>query len=401
MDQEILIPEALATLAQVQVDLADLAEAEAEVLAEVAQAEAGNVLMIRYIKYFILAFIFLVSITVSQAQELKIVFAGDIMGHDSQIASAKTGESYDYDTCFSLIKPFISNADIAIANLEVTLAGPPYKGYPQFSSPDELVESAKNAGFDLFITANNHSLDRRQKGLERTIKILDEKDIIHTGTFNDNYSRAKSYPLIIEKKGIRLAILNYTYGTNGLKVQDPNVVNYIDTAIIRSDLRKARLAEPDFTIVTIHWGLEYKRQENDKQNQLAKFILDHGADAIIGSHPHVIQPIKMYSYDEKEKLVVYSLGNFISTQRKRYTNGGILFEMTLQKKEETQITDYDYLPVWVYKPKNKAGKEHFVLIPSNRDKKYYDSIGMSPENYAIMKQFQDDTAGHLGIIPHP
>ncbi len=351
--------------------------------------------MIRNIKYFIVVFIFSGTIFISQGQELKIIFAGDIMGHDSQIASANTGEGYNYDTCFSLIKPYISSADIAIANLEVTLAGPPYKGYPQFSSPDELVESAKNAGFDLFITANNHSLDRRQQGLERTIKILDEKDIIHTGTFNDTYSRAKTYPLIIEKKGIRLALLNYTYGTNGLKVQAPNVVNYIDTAIIRLDLIKAKLAEPDFTIVTIHWGLEYQRNENAQQNQLAKFILDHGADAIIGSHPHVVQPIKMYSYDEKERLVVYSLGNFISNQRKRYTNGGILFEMNLTKGEETQISDYDYLPVWVYKPKNKSGKEHFVLIPSNRDKNYYDSIGMSPDNYNIMKQFHDDTVGHL------
>ena len=372
-----------------------LAAVEAEALEEVAQAEAGNILMIRNIKYFIVTFIFSGAISISHAQELKIIFAGDIMGHDSQIASATTKEGYNYDTCFSFIKPYISSADIAIANLEVTLAGPPYKGYPQFSSPDELVESAKKAGFDLFITANNHSLDRRQQGLERTIKILDEKNIIHTGTFNDSYSRAKTYPLIIEKKSIRLALLNYTYGTNGLKVQAPNVVNYIDTAIIRLDLTKAKLAEPDFTIVTIHWGLEYQRKENEKQIQLAKFILDHGADAIIGSHPHVIQPIKMYSYDEKEKLVVYSLGNFISNQRKRYTNGGILFEMTLKKGEETQISDHDYLPIWVYKPKNKAGKAHFVLIPSNRDKKYYDSIGMSPENYTIMKQFQDDTAGHL------
>ena len=194
---------------------------------------------------------------------------------------------------------------------------------------------------------------------------------------------------------MRLAILNYTYGTNGLKVQEPNIVNYIDRAIIQNDLDKAKLAEPDFTIVTIHWGLEYQRIQNDKQEELAEFILDNGADAIIGSHPHVIQPIKMYSYPDKEKLVVYSLGNFISNQRKRYTNGGILFEMTLQKAELTQISDYNYTPIWVYKPKNKAGKEHFILTPSNRDKTYYDSIGMSPENYSIMKLFQDDTVGHL------
>lgn len=331
-----------------------------------------------------------------QGTELKLIFAGDIMGHDSQIASANEGQTYNYDTCFSLIKPLLENTDIAIANLEVTLAGEPFKGYPQFSSPDELAISARNAGFDVFITANNHALDRRKQGLERTIQILDKENIIHTGTFNDSLCRAKSYPLIIEKNGIRIAILNYTYSTNGIKLEEPNIVNYIDREIIKKDLEKAGLAKPDFTIVTIHWGTEYQRNPNTEQQELAKFILNNGANAIIGSHPHVIQTINTIKIGEEDKLVVYSLGNFISNQRKRYTDGGMLFDMTLKKENSIcKIDEYNYHPVWVYKPKNKAGKEYFVITPSNRDKEFYDTLGMSPEDYAIMKIFNDDTVGHL------
>lgn len=349
-----------------------------------------------YIKYLFILFAFRTINVCGQASELKLVFAGDMMGHDSQIESARAGDSYNYDTCFSLIRPLIENADIAIANLEVTLAGQPFKGYPQFSSPDELAISARNAGFDLFITANNHSLDRRKPGLERTNEILDKENIIHTGTFNDETTRARNYPLIIEKNGIRLAILNYTYGTNGLKVQSPNIVNYIDREIIKNDLEKAKLAMPDYTIVTIHWGSEYQRNQNEAQENLAKYILDMGANAIIGSHPHVIQKINSYKSGDETKLVVYSLGNFISNQRKRYTDGGILFEMTLKKEGgTTEINQYTYHPLWVYKPKNKAGKEYFVLTPSNRNKDFYDSIEMNPDDYAVMKQFNDDTQSHL------
>ena len=272
---------------------------------------------------------------------LKLVFAGDIMGHDTQINSARnevTGE-YNYDTCFSLLKPYLESADMVIGNLEVTLAGPEYKGYPQFSSPDELADAAKNAGFDILINANNHCLDRGSKGLERTIEVLNAKGIIHTGTFTDEEEREKTYPLIVEKNGIRLAILNYTYGTNGLKVREPNIVNYIDTSVIRQDIQRARLAEPDFVFVTIHWGIEYQRDENSGQDDLAAYLLANGADAVIGSHPHVVQPMKEYGdsslNDSKKNLVVYSLGNFISNQRNRYTDGGIMVELDLEKKNGT------------------------------------------------------------------
>jgi poly-gamma-glutamate capsule biosynthesis protein CapA/YwtB (metallophosphatase superfamily) len=160
---------------------------------------------------------------------LSLLFAGDIMQHDSQIAAAydPLTKKHDYNPCFQYIAPLIQSADIAIGNLELTLAGPPYKGYPQFSAPDALAETLKAAGFDALVTANNHCVDRGRKGIERTIDVLDTLHIPHTGTFKDSTTRSKAYPLIIEKKGFRLSLLNYTYGTNGIPVPQPSIVNQI------------------------------------------------------------------------------------------------------------------------------------------------------------------------------
>jgi poly-gamma-glutamate synthesis protein (capsule biosynthesis protein) len=332
---------------------------------------------------------------------LKIIFAGDLMGHDGQIKSAwdEKTSTYHYDTCFSMIKELVSSADIALLNLEVTLAGEPYKGYPQFSSPDEVTLAAKRAGFDIFITANNHSLDGGKKGLERTIDVLDKAGIIRTGTFKDSIQRAIEYPLIIEKNNIRLAILNYTYGTNGLVVRPPNIVNYIDTTVILKDISKARLAEPDFIIMTLHWGLEYQREENKQQRDLAGFLIKNGVDAIIGSHPHVVQPIRKYynnfSDSSSYNPVVYSLGNFISNQGDRYRDGGLMVEIELQKAETTKVTGMNTHPVFVYKPPKSGGGNLFVLLPTNEWESMIELLKIPEADQMYFNTFREDTQEHL------
>jgi poly-gamma-glutamate synthesis protein (capsule biosynthesis protein) len=314
--------------------------------------------------------------TVSAAQDttrLSIIFGGDIMGHDSQIASAydPVKKTYDYSSCFQFIKPYLESADLAIGNLELTFAGPPYKGYPQFSSPDQLGLGLKESGFDVLVTSNNHCVDRGRKGLERTIVMLDSFKIPHTGTFADTVSRMNDYPLIIEKNGFKLALLNYTFSTNGLPVSKPNIVNRIDTIVMKKDLDKAKSMNPDAIIVFTHWGVEYESLPRKSDKAVTEFCFRNGAKLVIGAHPHVLQPMEWRK--EKDQFVVYSLGNYVSGQRKRYTDGGALAYIELEKiafqkdsavahadSAVTRIDSASYYLHWIYRTAD-AHKDYYML----------------------------------------
>lgn len=335
---------------------------------------------------------------------LHMVFAGDIMGHDTQIVGAYREDSglYDYEPTFRYIRDFISAADVAVGNLEVTLAGPPYKGYPQFSSPDALAEETAAAGFDILVTANNHALDRGTKGFTRTLDMLDSLRFLRAGTYYDSLDRDTLYPLIFEMNGIRVAMLNYTYGTNGLKIPSPYIVNRIDTALIRRDLHKAKLAGPDYIIALMHWGKEYEREENSTQDALARFLFRHGADAIIGSHPHVVQPVKylMLAGDTVKTFpVVYSMGNFVSNQRAQYKDGGIMPGLVLRKiGDQTVLHALDYLPYWVWRQDHSTGKSTFYVLPVARYEADPDSFPLTPSDIYRLKRFAGDTRQHLKDI---
>ena len=216
------------------------------------------------------------------------------MQHRAQIDAARTSDGkYDYSPCFSLVKEEISRADIAIGNLEVTLGGKPYQGYPTFSAPDEYLQAIKDAEFDVLLTANNHCLDRGKTGLERTITQIESFSIPYAGTYRNAIERKQLYPLFIRKKGFCIAILNYTYGTNGIKVSAPNIVNYIDKKTILKDIHSAQAVRPDAIIACMHWGEEYQSLPNREQCELADWLLKQGVTHIIGSHPHVIQPMEL------------------------------------------------------------------------------------------------------------
>ncbi len=302
--------------------------------------------------------------TAQDTTRLSLLFAGDVMGHDSQIAAAYNAStnSYDYSACFQFLKPYIASADLAIANLEVTLGGVPYKGYPAFSSPDALALALQDVGFDALVTANNHSCDRGKRGIERTIDMLDSFKITHTGTFVDEASRLNDYPLIIEKNGFKLALLNYTYGTNGIAVPKPTIVNLIDTVQIRKDIAQAKQAKPDYIIAFMHWGSEYQSQPNVYQQSITKYLFDKGVELVIGAHPHVLQP--MHFNKEKQQVVVYSLGNFVSGQRDRYKNGGAMVRIDLSKiRNDSTITksidSVNYILQYVHRDAQKK----YVVLP--------------------------------------
>lgn len=294
--------------------------------------------------------------TVWAQDKLTLLFAGDIMGHSDQISAAAivADSLYDYQNCFSAVEPLLQSADLAIGNLELTLPGkPPYTGYPAFKSPDALADALAKAGFDLLFTANNHSADAGSKGIVHTIEALEKRFLFQTGTFRDTLERDLLYPLVVYKNGFKLVFLNYTYGTNGVQVKPPHYVNMIDREQIGRDIARAKAMQPDFLIAMMHWGDEYQTRFNREQEQLATEMIDLGVDLIVGSHPHVVQPMRWYKRSdgrgERDVLVAYSLGNFISGQTIPNTDGGILLKVVLQKKEVTFIEEGTYLPIWRYK----------------------------------------------------
>lgn len=327
-----------------------------------------------------------------------IIFTGDIMGHDMQIASARNDSTggYIYDSVFKYIKPVISDADITIGNLEVTLGGSPYKGYPAFSSPDALASACKWAGFDALMTANNHSADRGSRGIGRTIRVLDSLGIPHTGTWVSSEARDSLTPLLITQNGISVAMLAYTYGTNGIVVPPPRLVSYIDTVRISSDIMASREKGADITVVFIHWGTEYDSIPSPVQKRTAKAILNAGADLIIGSHPHVLQP--MNATRDSTGLhdpVVWSMGNFVSNQRQRRSDGGAIVKIDIKKQgEKISITDAGYILTWVYTP-TENGKRKFYVLPCAE---YEDDPGFfsSASSYEKMKLFIKDSRRLLG-----
>lgn len=341
-------------------------------------------------------------ITAVNAQDttrLSLLFLGDIMQHDSQIADAydqRTG-TYDYRPCFQYVKPYIQSADVAIGNLEVTLAGKPYKGYPQFSAPDELLVALKDAGMDVIVTANNHSADRGKKGIERTIAMLDSFEIPHTGTFRSQAEKSRLHPLIIERQGIKLAILNYTYGTNGMPVTKPNIVNMLDTTAIRKDLQQAAASDADVIIVFPHWGLEYQSLPSKTQKGITELCFKYGAKLVIGAHPHVIQPMEWRK--TKDQVVAYSLGNFVSGQRKRYTDGGAMIRLELEKvsfndgRSATVIDTAGYILQWVYRT-NDARKDYYIL-PLPEIENQSPAIAMDDQSRQAFKTFASDSRALL------
>jgi poly-gamma-glutamate capsule biosynthesis protein CapA/YwtB (metallophosphatase superfamily) len=327
------------------------------------------------------------------SHELTLIFAGDIMQHMPQVEAAWNEDlgMYIYDSCFRYISPWLAGADLAIANLETTFDGKPYSGYPAFSSPDALATGMLNAGIDIAGTANNHSCDRGRSGIERTISVLDSIGILHMGTYLNAETYAKSTPLIINTKGFRLAFLNYTYGTNGIPVPANNVVSLIEKDKMLAEIKAAHDSAVDLTIVFIHWGEEYQRLPNAFQKDIANFLFTNGADIIIGSHPHVLQPMEWHQSDSvsKEKLVVWSLGNFVSNQRKRYTDGGTLFSITLQKESgKTSIKDAGYQLTWVYNPIQNQKKQYYILPAARYEN---DTLLLDKQSQINLKTFINDS----------
>ncbi|MDR2495800.1 MAG: CapA family protein [Tannerellaceae bacterium] len=339
------------------------------------------------------------AIRLAGAQDtVTLLFAGDAMQHQSQLDNASRNGAYDYSSYFKHIRSEISAADIAVVNLELTLGGPPFRGYPQFSAPDAFASALKEAGFNVFLNANNHILDRGNRGLIRTLDVLDSLLITHTGVFRSEDERQLLSPLMFAWNNVRFAILNYTYGTNGIAPEQPVAVNYIDPRQIRADVRKARSLNADIIIANIHWGDEYSLLQNVRQDELADFMINEGIDIIMGSHPHVVQPSRTITdyRGDITGVVVYSLGNFVSGMTAPNTYGGQLVRIRVEKEpfRRARISSAEYALVYVHR-EPAGGKVDFVLLPVSMAERSEDpqagapAIALGQEAYKRMMRFTD------------
>lgn len=322
-------------------------------------------------------------------KQARLVFAGDLMQHIPQVNAARTSdENFDYTESFQDLVDIFKNADISILNLETTLNPKSYyTGYPIFRSPAQLADAIKNIGIDVAVLANNHICDNGRTGIEFTIKRLDSLGIAYTGAFSDSMQYKQLNPLRFSINQINFALLNYTYDTNGMPVPKGTIVNIIDTVMIAHDLQQIDRSDTDCIIVFFHWGDEYARKPNKEQRLLAEFCHKRGVELVIGSHPHVIQPVQAQSDIDSiiRSVTIYSLGNLVSNQRKRYQNGGLIITLDIEKTEEQpiRIKPY-YTPVWVQVPK-------YRIIPPVIG----DTLSMPDNHRTSYKQFMEDTRSLL------
>ena len=351
---------------------------------------------------------FIRDLTTPEEKTVQVSAVGDIMVHSTQLTSAfdPKCKCHNFHPVFKNIKEYLVSADIAFGNLETTLPGDSklFAGYPQFGAPDELAHALKDAGFDILTTSNNHSVDTGRKGIDHTIDTLDSLGIRHLGTYKSIEEFEKNRILLYTKNGINFAFLSYSYSTNGIAIPKAKVVNIIDKDRIREDIQLARSKKPDVLIVAYHFGTEYARFPDKFQKEMVDFAFQEGADIILGGHPHVLQPYELDliqdKYGErKQRLVIYSLGNFVSGQIKRYTNGGMIFNFKLTKKMQTgkteiSIQDVGYVPVFVYVSNDKSGYQYNVL-PVEKYLKNDQEMKLTPTAYRSMLEFYEDTNSHL------
>ena len=320
----------------------------------------------------------------TQSKDITFTLAttGDIMCHNTNFQDAynSSTKSYDFSYYFTDIKQYLQEADITVGNLETTLSGAKrgYSGYPTFNTPEILAKNLKSAGFNLVTTANNHCMDKGYSGIESTIDFLDEADLAHTGTFKSK--KDQETILIKNVKGVNIAFLSFTYGTNGIAIPKDKsyAVNLIDKDLIKSQIELAKKQNPDLICVSMHWGIEYQTKANKEQQNLADFLFNNGVDIILGNHSHVPQQmekrtIKLADGSTKDGFVIYSLGNFMANQNKQYTNDSAILKLQITKhKGEGKITidKATYTPTYMYKNPNKSSKRFKILDINSEIKKY-------------------------------
>ena len=323
-----------------------------------------------------------------------ILSTGDLLMHKKVINSGKQEDgSYDFESIFRYIAPYTGKADYAVANLETTLCGTDkgfaYSGNPKFNCPDALVDSARDAGFDMLLTANNHSMDTTIVGYKRTLEVVREKGLATLGTY---LTPDEQKWTMLDINGIKIGVMCFCYSDgfapngnpvlNYNEVPEPGLLSYFTYdklpefyAQVQTYLDEMKAAGVEATLVYMHWGEEYKLSANKDQQAMAQKLCDMGIDAIVGSHPHVLEPVDLLQSTTDPghaTVVLYSLGNAVSNQRKEEmttlttgeTEDGALFSVTFAKYPDGSVCldAVELIPTWVNMNAN-SGKTEYNIIP--------------------------------------
>lgn len=337
------------------------------------------------------------------AEDITLVAVGDILMHNTQIwAGEQKDGSYNFNSCFTPVESLIKAGDYASTDFEAPMAGPDsgYTGYPLFNSPDAIAGAFKNAGFDLVVTANNHILDRGDQGALRTLEVLQKSSLDTTGCFAS--SAAQNHPLIKNIRGVKVGYLAYTYGTNGTSPpQDaPYLVNILNPDKVLADIGKLR-PQVDILVLVLHWGEEYRQQPTGQQEELAQKFLAAGADVILGSHPHVIEPMRILNIAGKNKFVIYSLGNFLSAQNGLARNSGIVLNLKFHKdfgSNVTSLTEVSYVPTYAHAYRSNDKLQYRVVPVADVIQKVKDGTEpfLTAQDLPALEQVFKQTTETLG-----
>ena len=302
---------------------------------------------------FAMAFLYMPSQVRSDDEEVSeanVVVAGDLLCLAGQLSAAKSGSSWNFDYVFKNISPIVRSADFSIANLETSVGGKEMgvtkynqEGNPIINAPVEFLDAIKKCGFQYLVTANNHSFDLKDEGREKTIKILDRYGFYHGGTYLSEYYRDNIS--IVRVNGISIAILPYTQmvntGTEAYKKTGKMYkLNLIDFDLIEKDIKEARRRNADIVLLYVHWGTENVQTANAYQKETAKKLAELGADIIIGSHSHTVQPAAYIDTSDGRKVfVIYSMGNFISSMARDVNQDALLLNLHMMKNSSGSSID--------------------------------------------------------------
>lgn len=292
------------------------------------------------------------------SSELELLFTGDIMFHGPLVQTAKTAGGYDFTGWLEHIREPILQADIAVGNLEAPVWDPKKSslGDFRFAAPPEAIAALKDAGFDVLATANNHAMDQGFEALRNTIDTIRAHDMMVTGTYKDATERAEL--CTIERNGIKIAFLSYTWACNISPYGNASGLNMIDMKRMKNDIAAAKAAGCDLTVFNLHFGTEYTHEVNAYQRNIAAALKEAGADIIIGHHPHVLQS---YVYDwENGFFCAWSLGNLVTRMSTRDRQYAAMLQLTVRKTPEgdTSVVRCRYIPTWARMVRDSSGREH-------------------------------------------